>query len=481
MSVQEAETVLNSTLLNVKSHDSSDAALNRELEALGRLVQASLQSEQLRRELSQRELIWRLIRANLEVKLFQDGLLSIKSRLLRGVVLLGRNLLSMDRDIAERLQIRQAVFQYLDQLETLEMEPKLFEDSVVSSFQLLSNLTVNKSSHDRSLLGELVEFYKRKTVWSDEVSFTVWSYMNNIFDDSDLLYEALSKGKGRIIMISLLEEFEKLNLETDLDRNGLLLVKIFYKLIIHGSFQKFTITHNEPDVTVRFLKVATTLITSKKSWEIFELTVILSWTWELFQKTLLEVQTYFKEKPNMEPTFMYQKMLAVLDCISSLVHFEHARKFLLSYKGIETLVSLLGTLHQNIKPKKLKDTERQSHSKSQVVEYHNFPHIKSMIIETLSSLIYQNFDAQELMREIHGLELVLSNCIIDDNEPFIKERSIVCLRFLLLNNQKNQEFVSKLEAREAVNDDTLEKAGFEVKIIDGKVKLNQKEKIEELQ
>jgi ataxin-10 len=476
MSVQETEMVLNSTLLSVKSRDSSDAALNRELEALGQLVQASLQSEELRRELSQRELIWRLIRANLEVKLFQDGLLSIKSRLLRGVVLLGRNLLSMDRDIAERLQIRQAVFQYLDQLETLELEPKLFEDSVVSSFQLLSNLTVNKSGHDRSLLGELVEFYKRKTVWSDEVSFTIWSYMNNIFDDSDLLYEALSKGKGGIIMISLLEEFEKLNLENDLDRNGLLLVKIFYKLIIHESFQKFITTYNEPEVTVGFLKVAETLITSKKSWEVFELTVILSWTWELFQKTLLEVQTYFKEKPNIEPMFMYQKMLAVLDCMSSLVHFEHARKFLISYKGIETLVSLLGTLHQNIKPKKLKDTERQSHhSQSQVVEYHNFPHIKSMIIETLSSLIYQNFDAQELMREIHGLELVLSNCIIDDNEPFIKERSIVCLRFLLLSNQKNQEFVSKLEAREAVNDDTLEKAGFEVKIVDGKVKLNQKE------
>jgi ataxin-10 len=103
-----------------------------------------------------------------------------------------------------------------------------------------------------------------------------------------------------------------------------------------------------------------------------------------------------------------------------------------------------------------------------------------MIIEILNALVHENFEVQEKMREVHGLELVLSNCIIDDNEPFIKERSIVCLRFLLLNNQKNQEFVSKLEAREAIPNETLDEAGFEVDIVDGKVKLKEKQKIKEV-
>ncbi len=49
------------------------------------------------------------------------------------------------------------------------------------------------------------------------------------------------------------------------------------------------------------------------------------------------------------------------------------------------------------------------------------------------------------------LEIVLSNCAIDDNEPFIKERSIMFLKYALYKNQENQEFVAKLEQRTAVD------------------------------
>ncbi len=480
MSIQETESVLNSVLLRVASASTTNEVLQVELNALGSVLQNTLQSEHLRRELSQSSLIWRLIRANFEVKLIADGCLSLRIRLVRGVIVLGRNLLSMDRELAESVEIRPVLFLYMDQLEMLGdvVDVQLFENTVVSAFQLLSNLTVNKASHERSLLHELTALFGRKrSEWSPEVRFTVWSYLNNVFDDSDLLYEALSKGKGHLIMVDLLQRFEELDLKNDLDKNGLLLVKIFSKLIVHESFYKFTYTYNERPVEVRFLQVAQALITSKKSWEVFELTVILSWTWELFGKCLLQIQEYFAAKSTKEPTILYEKTLMAMDCISSLVQFEHAQKFLLSYKGVQTLVSLLGTLHQNIKPKKLKDSEQGTEL---VKEPRNFPHIKSMIIETLSALVYKNFEVQELMREVHGLELVLSHCIIDDNEPFIKERSIVCLRFLLLNNDKNQEFVAKMEAKETVQDDTLDKAGYEVEIVDGKVKLKERVKLEEV-
>ena len=479
MSVLEAEKVLNRVLLITKSPESSEATLRDVLSDLGRIIQSSLHVESLRRELSQSELIWRLVRANLELTLAEDELVSLRVRLLRGVVILGRNLLSMDREVAERLEIRQVVFFFLDQLEGLKtLDADVFENSVVSAFQLLSNLTVNKKTHDRSLLYELVELFNRKAQWSENVTFTVLSYVNNVINDSDLLFEALSKGKGYIIMIDLLNQYEALDTTRDLDRNGLLLVKIFSKLIVHESFFKFTMSYNKDEDSVRFLKVAEALITSKKSWEVFELTVILSWLWELYQKMLVKVQDFFN-KAEGDAKIIYEELVMSLDCLSSLVHFEHTRKFLLSYQGVELLISLLGILHKNIKPKKLKDSDRTKGA-DQTIEYSSFPHTKSMIIETLSALTYQNFEVQEQMRELHGLELVLSNCIIDDNEPFIKERSIVCLRFLLLNNDKNQEFVSKLEAQEAVPDETLDEAGFEVEIVDGKVRLKQKPKIEEL-
>lgn len=474
MSEQIAETTLNSVLLSVGSENADAESLLEELKALGSLVEASLK-ENVRGQLSRDERVWRLIRANLDVRLRQEDQVDLKVRLIRGVVLLGRNLLSMDRDLAAKLEIRHAVFKHLEQLETLSIDQEVYDNAFVSGFQLLSNLTVNQTTHERAILHDLVELFSNKPQWSSDATFTVWSFINNMLDDSDLVYDLLSKGHGKIIMMDLLDEFERLDLEKELDRNGVLLLKLFYKLIIHESFLKFITAHNGPSDTVRFLKVAEALITSKQSWEVFELTVILSWTWELLQKISLEVQDYFKQ--NIDPRLLYAKALAVMDCISSLSHYEHAQKFLLSYKGVETLVSLLGTLHQNVKPKRLRDSEQTANK----VDYGCFPHIKSMLIETLSSLVYHRFEVQELMREVHGLELVLSNCIIDDNEPFIKERSIVCLRFLLLDNEQNQRFVSSLEAREAVQDDTLDRAGYEVEIVDGKVKLKQKAKIEELQ
>ncbi|ODV58390.1 Ctr86p ASCRUDRAFT_77877 [Ascoidea rubescens DSM 1968] len=60
-------------------------------------------------------------------------------------------------------------------------------------------------------------------------------------------------------------------------------------------------------------------------------------------------------------------------------------------------------------------------------------------------LIVDNFDNQEALRNEHGLEILLENCIIDEYNPFIKERVIICLKVSLKDNQKNQNFIRKIE------------------------------------
>ncbi|CAI4869474.1 CLL_collapsed_G0005850.mRNA.1.CDS.1 [Saccharomyces cerevisiae] len=101
---------------------------------------------------------------------------------------------------------------------------------------------------------------------------------------------------------------------------------------------------------------------------------------------------------------------------------------------------------------------------------------RTVIIEILASLVYAHPEIQDQIRELGGLALILSNCVIDDNDPFIKERSIVCLKFLLKNNAKNQEYVKKMEAQDVVQDDALSKAGFEISVEKGgKVRLVSKE------
>lgn len=473
--IEKSVEVLDRVLQVVGKDSISEDAGNQVLHTLTEVVKGSISDITLRHDLANSAQIWRLIKVNLEQ--FPSGeLKELKLRLIRGVVLLARNLLSVDRDIAERIQLRHSIFKFGSNLQNVKdnIEDSLYQNCLVSIFQCLSNLTVNKTEHDQEVLDELLVVFNTPVTWNETTLHPIFTYFKNIIDSQDFLYRALSKGEGKPIFDVLLCEFEKLDLEGDLSQYGILLVSIFNKLIIHESFLKFITTYNEPSSTIRYLKIAEAIITSKESWEVFELTVILSWVYELLQKSIPEVKEYFDKVSADEPLFLYEKILRSMDILSSLTKFEHSRKFFLSYEGVQTFVGLLGILHQNIKPKKLKDQEKSKVDDSQKVDYRNFPHVKSLIIETLSALVYQNFEVQELMREVHGLEIVLSNCIIDDNEPFIKERSIVCIRFLLLNNEKNQEFVSKLEAKEAVQNDALDEAGFEVEIIDGKVKLKQK-------
>lgn len=208
--------------------------------------------------------------------------------------------------------------------------------------------------------------------------------------------------------------------------------------------------------------------------------------------------------------FYYEILVNLLDILSHLCQFEHCQKFTLHYKGIEKLAKLLGTLHVNcyklsvhIDDKKggkltlndnlKKNTDYNNWLKvidkeNNKIKSINFPHTKSLIIEILTKFLVldkesdENLtklkDLQNLLKAESVLEIVLSNCAIDDNEPFIKERSIMFLKYALYKNQENQEFVAKLEQRTAVDSQSetlLEEVGYEVNISDsGKIGLKRK-------
>ncbi|CDO54388.1 conserved hypothetical protein [Geotrichum candidum] len=119
-------------------------------------------------------------------------------------------------------------------------------------------------------------------------------------------------------------------------------------------------------------------------------------------------------------------------------------------------------------------------AESHTAQHTKFPLVKARIITLLGILTMGNRAVQDEIRERQGLELVLSNCIIDIHNPFIKERAIICLRYLLENNPENQAFVAKLEAKSTVTEEALDEAGLETEIIDGKIALKKKARVEEV-
>lgn len=102
--------------------------------------------------------------------------------------------------------------------------------------------------------------------------------------------------------------------------------------------------------------------------------------------------------------------------------------------------------------------------------------LKKLVVLVLSSLVWKSKAVQEQMRKYHGVEMILNCCNYDDNNPYIREHAIMCLRFLLEGCSENQQIVERLEARKTIPDEVLDKQGYETFInAAGKVKLRKKD------
>lgn len=151
---------------------------------------------------------------------------------------------------------------------------------------------------------------------------------------------------------------------------------------------------------------------------------------------------------------------------------------------IKVLVELLHVAQVHLpKASKLSDFSEMNQTtvnqESEKCQY--FPRLKIQIITLLGILTRGNRAVQDEIRERQGLELVLSNCVIDIYNLFIKESAILCLKYLLQDNEQNQNIVRQLEAKTDVLPKELDEAGLETEFIDGKLALKKKpSKIEEL-
>ncbi|XP_053170051.1 ataxin-10 [Scomber japonicus] len=96
---------------------------------------------------------------------------------------------------------------------------------------------------------------------------------------------------------------------------------------------------------------------------------------------------------------------------------------------------------------------------------------KAHLIRLIGNLCYKNPNNQNKVRVLEGIPLVLDNCNIDSNNPFISQWSIFAIRNLLENNTQNQELVASLERRGTADYSALRELGFQVEERDGSLLL----------
>ncbi|KAJ2793192.1 Ataxin-10 [Coemansia helicoidea] len=89
---------------------------------------------------------------------------------------------------------------------------------------------------------------------------------------------------------------------------------------------------------------------------------------------------------------------------------------------------------------------------------------KRELIQIIGHAAHRNPAAQDLVRELGGLALVLDHTRIDDNHPYIREYAVVALRGLLDGNAASQACVESMEARGVSQDPQLTQAGLRVRL-----------------
>lgn len=396
-------------------------------------------------------------------------------RLLRGVVLFLRNLVAYSQTVIDLPLLLLNIQHFTSKIHN---ENPFFYRCLASYMEVLANIVLKQGS-DFSCNFVLVTHtfdssFLTKIDKADDQSVIVpfLTFINGALQKDHNTATLLKDANSAPLMSFLLEKGARLETECELQLDGLIL-EIFQKIVINQAFENWLVSQEASTDFRSTLRICQLASTSKDDWSNQDCTTMMSWSFELTKNYSAQAVQLLNSPESNQNSLdrVHQVLVKSLDIISDLSKFNSAQQFLEHYNALEVLIPLLRAVQDNTEVKGLK--KKVEAVEDEQAAKKSFPLVKSLVIEILAFMCHDSKTIQNKIRELHGLELVLSNCIIDDDNPFLKERSILCLKFLLSGNSENQAFVESLEAKQVVNDDALREAGYEVDIVDGNVKLKK--------
>ncbi|XP_059182324.1 ataxin-10 [Centropristis striata] len=167
-------------------------------------------------------------------------------------------------------------------------------------------------------------------------------------------------------------------------------------------------------------------------------------------------------------------VISLLDVLCEMTSDHRQFMFLQDHPGLlVTTAELLGQVHAVGKASKNIFSAAQNFSSFSGDEDSYSPVIsfKAHLIRLIGNLCYSNTNNQNKVRELEGIPLILDNCNIDSNNPFISQWAIFTIRNLLEHNTQNQEQVAALERRGTADYSALRELGFLVEERDGSLLL----------
>uniref|UniRef100_A0A8C9LBF1 Ataxin-10 domain-containing protein n=1 Tax=Pavo cristatus TaxID=9049 RepID=A0A8C9LBF1_PAVCR len=84
--------------------------------------------------------------------------------------------------------------------------------------------------------------------------------------------------------------------------------------------------------------------------------------------------------------------------------------------------------------------------------------------------------ASSCVYDLDGIPLILDNCSIDDNNPFLNQWAVYAIRNLTEQNERNQELIAQMEERGLADNSALESMGLQIEKQDEKLILRSARK-----
>ncbi|KAG0235497.1 hypothetical protein BGW41_000742 [Actinomortierella wolfii] len=93
-----------------------------------------------------------------------------------------------------------------------------------------------------------------------------------------------------------------------------------------------------------------------------------------------------------------------------------------------------------------------------------FMGMKRDTVRLVGNLAYRSKNVQDRVRNCNGLVVMLSQCNIDDANPYLREYAILAMKHLLTGNLENQSLINELQPIEAVDHPALQEARVQARL-----------------
>ncbi|KAG4305491.1 hypothetical protein PORY_001047 [Pneumocystis oryctolagi] len=282
--------------------------------------------------------------------------------------------------------------------------------------------------------------------------------LNEFFGIYIYIFDILFKNDiGKNMIILLLSYSEKMYLDEESNNFELLKLterrqSLFFLFIQNDKMQDVFTFINEKSSSITdsqliFLKFLNTFLSNYKNQNIViskKLCEFIESFLDRFCLLMIEMLKIYAQVSDEVIIAKNKKILRateiLISCAFHVSRNTETKQFLLKNNLLKNLIDLLRQLDfYSVKEKKICNILSDDIKKAK------FPYFKRDIIQLLSTLCYRDKKVQDDIRELHGLNLILSQCNIDDENPYLREYAIFCLKNVLENNEENKKLLKEMK------------------------------------